>query len=49
MIFKGPYSLKHKNQIFNACVTPTITYGAQTWSLTKKLEEKLKVNQNLMT
>lgn len=37
-IFKGPYSKKQKSEIFNICVLPTLLYGSQTWSLTKKQE-----------
>lgn len=29
---KGPFSLKHKNQVFNACVLSPITYGGHAQS-----------------
>ena len=45
-IFKGPYSNKQKSEIFNSCVLPTLLYGSQTWSLTKKQEQKIKTIQN---
>ena len=41
-----PMSLKRK--VFNRCVLPAITYGCQTWSLTKALVEKLEINQRAM-
>ena len=33
-----PMSLKRK--VFNQCVLPAMTYGCQTWSLTKALVKK---------
>jgi len=45
-IFKGPYGNKQKCQIFNSCVLPALSYGSQTWSLTRKIEKKLNVTQN---
>jgi len=46
IIFKGSCSNKQKCQVFNSCVIPALTYGSQTWSLTRKLEEKVRVTQN---
>ena len=34
--------------IFNECVLPTMTYGCETWTTTKFLEQKLKVAQHAM-
>lgn len=47
-IFKGIYANHHKSAIFNSVVLPTLTYGAQTWSLTRKQEEKIQTTQNKM-
>ena len=41
-----PMSLKRK--VFNQCVLPAITYGCQTWSLTKALVKKLETSQRAM-
>ena len=41
-----PMSLKRK--IFNQCVLPAMTYGCQTWSLTKALAKKLETSQRAM-
>ena len=41
-----PISLKRK--VFNQCVLPAITYGCQTWSLTKALVMKLETSQQAM-
>ena len=43
-IMKGPYKNEHKSEIFNGCVVPTLTYGAQTWAMTKREEEKNQSN-----
>ena len=41
-----PMSLKRK--VFNQYVFPAITYGCQTWSLTKTLVKKLETSQRAM-
>ena len=37
-----------RRRVFNQCVMPTITYGAETWTTTKYLEQKLKIAQRAM-
>ena len=37
-----------KRKVFNQCVLPAMTYGCQTWSLTKALVKKLETNQRTM-
>ena len=34
--------------MYNQCVIPTMTYGAETWTTTKQLEQKLQVAQRAM-
>ena len=41
-----PISLK--KQIFNQCIIPVLSYGAETWTTTKKLEKKLRVTERAM-
>ncbi|GFO43775.1 endonuclease-reverse transcriptase [Plakobranchus ocellatus] len=41
-----PISLKR--QVYDQCVLPTMTYGCQTWSLTKATTQKLRVAQRAM-
>ncbi|GFS28002.1 endonuclease-reverse transcriptase [Elysia marginata] len=41
-----PLSLK--KQVYDQCILPTMTYGCQTWSLTKIIGNKLKVAQRAM-
>ena len=45
-IFKAPFSNYQKSQIFNSCIVPTLTYGSQTWTLTKKISERIIKTQN---
>ena len=37
-----------RRRMYNQCVLPTMTYGAQTWTTTKQLENKLQVEQRAM-
>ena len=37
-----------RTRVFNQCVLPTMTYGAETWSTTKETEQKLLVAQRAM-
>ena len=41
-----PISLK--KQAFNQCIIPVLSYGAETWTTTKKLEKKLRVTERAM-
>lgn len=47
-IIKGSFSLKQKSAIFNSCVVPVVTYGAQVWAPTKRLWKKIETTQNNM-
>ena len=37
-----------RRKILNQCVLPTMTYGAETWTMTKNLEKKLQTAQRAM-
>jgi hypothetical protein len=39
---------KPKDLVFNQCVLPVMTYGAETWTLTARLVHKLRVAQRAM-
>ena len=41
-----PMSLRRK--MYNQCVIPTMTYGSETWTTTKQLEQKLRTTQRAM-
>ena len=37
-----------KRKVFNQCILPVMTYGAETWTLTTKIEKKLSAAQHNM-
>ena len=37
-----------KSKVFNICITPAITYGSQTWALTRKQYQRVQINQRRM-
>ena len=41
-----PISLKR--QVFDQCIIPVLSYGAETWTTTKRLEKKLRVTERAM-
>ncbi|XP_073986750.1 uncharacterized protein [Rhodnius prolixus] len=47
-VFKAPLTMEIKKQVFNSCITPCLLYGAQTWSLTRKNEQRLRCTQRAM-
>ena len=47
-IFKGNIVPCMKTQIYNSCVLPEITYGAETWALTSQAKKKLAVAQTMV-
>lgn len=47
-IFKSNMNNSLKRQVFDACVLPVLTYGAETLTLTKASETKLRVAQRAM-
>jgi len=38
---KGTLPTCLKRNVFNQCILPAMTYGAETWTLTTKMEMKL--------
>ena len=44
-VMKSNLTLSLKRKVYNQCLRTTITYGSETWSLTKTLERKLLSNQ----
>ncbi|GBP62269.1 Putative uncharacterized transposon-derived protein F52C9.6 [Eumeta japonica] len=48
-VMKNPHvPLKDKTTVFNSCLLPCLTYGAQTWAFTNKQSRALRVCQNRM-
>ncbi|KAI5737947.1 hypothetical protein M8J77_001036 [Diaphorina citri] len=48
IIFKSKMPLHLKRKVFDQCVLPAITYGCETWSLTKRAMQKLQTAQRSM-
>ena len=48
MIFKSKMNNSLKRKVFDSCVLPVLTYGAETLTLTKASENKLRVTQRAM-
>lgn len=37
-----------KKKVFNYCIFPVLTYGAETWRKSKELQKKLRTTQSSM-
>src|ERR1700755_3562919 len=48
LIFKSKMNNSLKRKVFDSCVIPVLTYGAETLTLTKASENKLRVTQRAM-
>ena len=48
IIMKGTLPTCLKRKVFNQCILPAMTYGAETWTLTTKMENKLSAAQHKM-
>ena len=44
-IFKSNLAICLKRQVYNSCVLPAMTYGAESWTLTKQAQHKLATAQ----
>ena len=47
-IFKSNLAICLKRHVYNSCVLPAMTYGAETWTLTKLAQNKLAATQTKM-
>jgi hypothetical protein len=47
-VFSSSISQSLKTKVFNQCVLPFMTYGAEMWTLTARLVHKVKVAQRAM-
>ncbi len=47
-IFKRNLAICLKRPVYNSCELPAITYGAETWTLTKQAKNKLAAAQTKM-
>ncbi len=48
LVINSNLPLSLKRNVYNQCVLPLITYGSQTWRLTKELKRKLRIAQRRM-
>ncbi len=48
LVMNSNLSLSLKRKVYNQCILPVLTYGSETWRLTKELERKLKSAQKGM-
>ena len=47
-IFKGNIGTCLKRQVYNSCILPAITYGAETWAPNTQAKNKLAATQTKM-
>ena len=47
-IFKSKLAICLTTQVYNSCVLPAMTYGAESWTLTKQAQNKLAAAQTKM-
>ena len=41
-IMRGDIPICLKRKVFNQCIIPVMVYGAETWTLSVRMEQKLK-------
>ena len=47
-VFKSNLAIWFKKHVYNSCVLPAMTYGAETWTLTKQAQHKHAAAQTKM-
>ncbi|CAK1587710.1 unnamed protein product [Parnassius mnemosyne] len=47
-VFKSNMSIKLKTKTMDSCILPSLTYGCQTWKITKKIKNKISSCQKGM-
>lgn len=47
-ILKSSVPMCLKRKVYNQCVMTAMTYGSQTWAITKRMQERLRVTQRSM-
>ena len=47
-IMNGSLPLSLKKKVYDSCILPVLTYGAETWRLTKRVQLKLRTTQRAM-
>ena len=47
-IMKSNMPMCLKRKVYNQCIQAALTYGCQTWALTKRMQERLRTTQKSM-
>jgi Reverse transcriptase (RNA-dependent DNA polymerase) len=47
-IMKSKIPMCLKRKVYNQCVLAAMTYGSQTWAITKRMQERLRITQRSM-
>ncbi|MCL1440826.1 hypothetical protein, partial [Enterobacter hormaechei] len=47
-IMNGSLPLSLKKKVYDSCILPVLTYGAETWRLTKRVQLKLRTTKQAM-
>ena len=47
-IMKSNIPICLKRKVYHQCIEPAITYGCQTWAITKRMQERLRTTQRSM-
>ena len=47
-IMKSKIPICLKRKVYNQCVLTAMTYGSQTWAITKRMQERLSITQRSM-
>ena len=47
-ILKSNIPLSLKRKLYNQCILPAMTYASETWTMTKRMEQKLAASQRKM-
>ncbi|WP_440994831.1 hypothetical protein [Cysteiniphilum litorale] len=47
-VLKSTLPMCLKRKIYNSCIIPAMTYGCETWKLTKRSENQLRITQRAM-
>ena len=47
-IMKSNIPIRPKTKVYNQCIQAAMTYGCQTWAVTKRMQDRLKTTQRSM-
>ena len=47
-VLKSNMPLSLKRKVYNQCIQAAMTYGCQTWAVTKRIQDRLRTTQRSM-